>query len=116
MEFSIHHNSGQHCQANSRIYVEESAAEGFVEKLVDLMQNRKLGDPVDKSVFQGPQGDELQRDRIVSLLKQGSGTGRILCGGKATTVNGKVRTLRITFVGPSYRLMHHSRGTSLSLQ
>ncbi|KAL1855918.1 hypothetical protein Daus18300_010897 [Diaporthe australafricana] len=74
---------------HARIYVEESAAEGFVEKLVELMQSQKLGDPADKSVFQGSQGDVLQRDRIVSLLRQGSDTGRIICGGKATTVNGK---------------------------
>lgn len=90
VEFSIHHNSGQHCQANSRVFVEESIVEPFLEQLVTLMNSRKLGDPSDPSVFQGPQGDRLQRDRIVSLLQKGADDGKVVIGGKSTTVNGKV--------------------------
>lgn len=99
VEFSIHQNSGQHCQANSRVFVHESIAHEFTQKLVDLLQSRKIGDSVDKTVFQGPQGDKLQRDRIVHLLEQGSKDGKVLCGGHAMTVNGKVG--RVNHILPS---------------
>lgn len=91
VEMSIHHNSGQHCQANSRVFIHESIADEFIQALVKLMTSRTIGDPVDKSVFQGPQGDKLQKDRIVSLLEKGKGDGKVLCGGKAADMNGKVR-------------------------
>lgn len=71
------------------MFVEERIAEAFSEKLVRLLQSRKIGDPEDKSVFQGPQGDQAQRDRIIALLDQGAGDGEVVCGGKAMAVNGK---------------------------
>lgn len=70
--------------------MEDSIADNFIEELVKLMSSRKVGNPEDKSVFQGPQGDQGQRDRIVSLFEQGGKDGEVLCGGKGTSVNGKV--------------------------
>jgi aldehyde dehydrogenase (NAD+) len=95
---SIHLNSGQHCQANSRVFVHESVAEEFSKALVKLMTSRSIGDPSDKSVFQGPQGDRLQSERIVSILEKGKDDGTVLCGGKAADVNGKVSLLFFSFL------------------
>ncbi|CAK7221509.1 hypothetical protein SBRCBS47491_004549 [Sporothrix bragantina] len=89
VQMSIHLNSGQHCQANSRVFVHESIAEEFSKALVTLMTSRSIGDPSEKSVFQGPQGDKLQKERIVSILEQGKSDGTVLCGGKEAEVNGK---------------------------
>lgn len=88
---SIHLNSGQHCQANSRVFVHESIVEEFSQALVKLMTSRSIGDPADKSIFQGPQGDRIQKERIVSILEKGKDDGIVLCGGKAANVDGKVR-------------------------
>ena len=62
----------------------------FLEKLSSLMQSRKLGDPIQKDTFHGPQGDKAQRDRIVLLLESGKKSGELVIGGTSTTVNGKV--------------------------
>ena len=35
--YSINHNSGQHCQANSRVLVQESIAEKYIEIVKTLM-------------------------------------------------------------------------------
>lgn len=91
VEFSIHQNSGQHCQANSRVFVEASIADQFLQKLTSIMQSRKLGDPLDKTTFQGPQGDKLQQERVLALIEDGKRNGELVVGGKGTTVNGKVR-------------------------
>lgn len=98
---SIHLNSGQHCQANSRVFVHESIAEEFSQALVKLMTSRSIGDPADKSIFQGPQGDRIQKERIVSILEKGKDDGIVLCGGKAADVNGKVRYFYDTLLTPT---------------
>ncbi|PMD29646.1 aldehyde dehydrogenase [Hyaloscypha variabilis F] len=51
--YSINHNSGQHCQANSRVLVHESIAEEYLSELKSLMSRVSLGDPFFKSTFQG---------------------------------------------------------------
>ncbi|EGU87691.1 hypothetical protein FOXB_01787 [Fusarium oxysporum f. sp. conglutinans Fo5176] len=89
VEFSIHHNSGQHCQANSRVFVQRKIAKAFTERLVELLKSRKMGDPEDKSVFQGPQGDRAQRDRILTILEKGLGDGKLICGGKASSIDNR---------------------------
>ncbi|KAK1764906.1 retinal dehydrogenase 2 [Phialemonium atrogriseum] len=98
VQMSIHLNSGQHCQANSRVFVHESIANEFTEALVKLMTSRSIGDPSDKSVFQGPQGDKIQKERIVSILEQGKKDGTVLCGGKAADVNGKGHFIEPTII------------------
>lgn len=70
--------------------MEESIADKFMQELSALMTSRSVGDPADKSIFQGPQGDKEQQNRIMSLLKAGSKDGTVVCGGKGMAVNGKV--------------------------
>ncbi|KAH7002479.1 aldehyde dehydrogenase domain-containing protein [Ilyonectria destructans] len=98
VEMSIHLNSGQHCQANSRVFVHESIVEEFSQVLVKLMTSRSIGDPADKSIFQGPQGDRIQKERIVSILEKGKDDGIVLCGGKAANVNGKGHFIEPTII------------------
>lgn len=51
--FSINHNSGQHCQANSRVLVHRKIAETYVKELKQIFSYVKLGDPKDANTFQG---------------------------------------------------------------
>lgn len=51
--YSINHNSGQHCQANSRVLVHESVAEQYIKHLKALMSKVQLGDPSNPETFQG---------------------------------------------------------------
>ncbi|KAK7899763.1 hypothetical protein LTR67_003508 [Exophiala xenobiotica] len=89
IEFSIHHNSGQHCQANSRVFVHKSIRDKFVQNLKDLMESRKLGDPSDRETFQGPQVDKAQQERIATFLEAGAKDGKVVTGGKTVSINGK---------------------------
>jgi aldehyde dehydrogenase (NAD+) len=54
------------------------------------MQSRKIGDPLDKETFQGPQGDKLQQERILALIENGKQNAELVLGGKDAKVNGKV--------------------------
>jgi aldehyde dehydrogenase (NAD+) len=89
-EFSIHQNSGQHCQANSRVFVEEGILNDYLGKVVKIMKSRKIGDPLEKGTWQGPQGDEQQHKRVMSLIENGKKNGELVLGGKAANVGGKV--------------------------
>ncbi|KAF5227782.1 hypothetical protein FANTH_14678 [Fusarium anthophilum] len=74
---------------HSRVFVQRSIADAFTHKLVELFNGRKMGNPEDKSIFQGPQGDRTQRDRILSILDRGLNDGKVICGGRASHIDKK---------------------------
>ncbi|KAH8817431.1 aldehyde dehydrogenase domain-containing protein [Xylogone sp. PMI_703] len=86
--YSINHNSGQHCQANSRILVHESIAEEYVTQLKNLMSKVTIGDPFEKSTFQGPQVDQKQLEHILRLIEVGKKDGTLIHGGNRSGVAG----------------------------
>lgn len=76
-------NQGQCCCAGSRLFVEASAHEAFMEKLTGLAKNRKLGDPFAEDTEQGPQVDRNQFDKIMSYIEKGQQEGaRCVTGGQ----------------------------------
>ena len=79
--FSINHNSGQHCQANSRVLVQESIADKYIDLLKGLMTKVSIGDPSSATTFQGPQVDMKQVEHIQRLINEGKKDGTLICGG-----------------------------------
>lgn len=81
--FGLFFNQGQCCCAATRIFVEEKVYDEFVEHSVELAKKRAVGDPFDLKVEQGPQIDEDQLNKIVTLIESGKKEGAKLCtGGK----------------------------------
>lgn len=68
-------NQGQCCCAGTRLFVQESIHDEFVEKIVAKTQGRKLGDPQDTSTEQGPQVDKAQFDKIMHYIDLGNQEG-----------------------------------------
>jgi len=58
-------NQGQCCCASSRIFVERSIYDKFVDLIVEKAKLQKVGDPRDETTNQGPQVDKIQFDRIM---------------------------------------------------
>jgi aldehyde dehydrogenase (NAD+) len=82
-EFGLFFNQGQCCCAGSRLFVEESVHDEFVEKVVAVAKTRKLGNPFDVTTTQGPQVDEDQFNKIMHYIDRGNDQGaRCLTGGK----------------------------------
>ncbi len=80
--FGLFLNQGQVCCAGSRLYVEESAYDEFVEKSVARAQRRTVGDPLDPTTEQGPQIDSTQFEKVLSYIELGQAEGaKLLCGG-----------------------------------
>jgi aldehyde dehydrogenase (NAD+) len=82
-EFGLFFNQGQCCCAGSRLFVEESVHDEFVERIVQRAQQRVLGNPFDIETNQGPQVDKAQFDKILSYIGKGQSQGaNCVTGGK----------------------------------
>ncbi|MBC7966393.1 MAG: aldehyde dehydrogenase family protein [Fuerstia sp.] len=82
-EFGLFFNQGQCCCAGSRLFVEESVHDKFVERIVQRAQQRVLGNPFDVETNQGPQIDQAQLDKIMSYIDRGQSQGaNCVTGGK----------------------------------
>jgi len=81
--FGLYFNQGQCCCAGSRVFVQEKVYDKFVEKIVGMNRQRKLGNPLDPQTEQGPQVDQAQYDKIMHYIDLGKQEGaECLSGGK----------------------------------
>jgi aldehyde dehydrogenase (NAD+) len=71
----IFFNHGQCCCAGSRIYVQASIHDKFLEKFKEYTLKTKLGDPHEEDTFQGPQVSQTQFDRIMGYIEAGKKEG-----------------------------------------
>jgi len=75
-------NMGQNCSAGSRVYVQENIYDQFVQKVVQTVKQRKVGDPFDPNTMQGPQTTKKQFDKIMEYIDIGKKEGaKLACGG-----------------------------------
>ncbi|MGK7907291.1 MAG: aldehyde dehydrogenase family protein [Synechococcus sp.] len=80
--FGLFFNQGQCCTAGSRLFVQDSIYEEFVQRSVELARNRIVGDPFDPETEQGPQVSQTQMDRVMHYIESGMREGaHLLCGG-----------------------------------
>jgi len=70
-ENSINWNSGQTCMANSRIYVQDTVRDKFVELFTAHAKARTLGDPTQKETNHGPQADKVQHENVQKYIEVG---------------------------------------------
>jgi aldehyde dehydrogenase (NAD+) len=76
-------NQGQVCCAGSRVFVEDSIYDRFVEKSVARARKRIVGDPFNPKTEQGPQVNRAQFDRVMGYIESGREEGATLaCGGE----------------------------------
>jgi acyl-CoA reductase-like NAD-dependent aldehyde dehydrogenase len=61
-------NAGQDCCARSRILVERSAIDRFMEVLEEAVEAIRVGDPLDESTEMGPLISEGQRETVSSFV------------------------------------------------
>jgi aldehyde dehydrogenase (NAD+) len=72
---AIWFNQGQVCCAGSRLLVQESIEDRFLEKLKKRMATLRVGDPLDKAVDIGALVAQVQVERVRDLVKKGVAEG-----------------------------------------
>lgn len=73
---------GQSCQAGSRLLVQQSIKDEFVECLLGHVRAVRLGDPFDAETTCGPLVSDEQLRRVESCVEMGNREARLLAGGK----------------------------------
>ena len=80
--FGLFFNQGQCCCAGSRVFVEDEVHDQFIERIAEINQKRRVGDPFDRATQQGPQVDQAQFDKIMKYIDLGHDEGaRCVSGG-----------------------------------
>ncbi|MFP4261716.1 MAG: aldehyde dehydrogenase [Halomonas sp.] len=81
---AIFHNQGEVCIAGSRLLVENSIREAFIDRVVAAAETMQPGDPLDPASFMGAIVDETQHARILDYIAKGRDEGaRLRAGGQA---------------------------------
>jgi aldehyde dehydrogenase (NAD+) len=87
--FGIFYNTGQSCEARSRLYVHEDIYDEFMEKFVEKTKKLKLADPHDKGTHIGAIINQEQLDTIDGYVQSAKEDGAtILVGGSPAKVEG----------------------------
>jgi 4-(gamma-glutamylamino)butanal dehydrogenase len=87
--FGIFFNQGEVCSANSRLYVERSIKDAFVEKLIARAEAMQPGDPLDPTSKMGAIVDEKQTQGIMRFVEEGKKSANLVTGGERVTVDSK---------------------------
>jgi len=75
-------NAGQMCTARSRILVQRSCYDEFVDRFVGRVGKLRMGSPFDDTVTLGPLISSVQVDSVLGFVERARADGaQILCGG-----------------------------------
>lgn len=81
--FGIYYNTGQSCEARSRLFVHESIYDVFLERFVEKTSRLRMGDPMDENTHVGAVISEQQVQVIDSYVQSAVAEGaRIVYGGR----------------------------------
>ncbi len=97
--FGIYLNTGQVCQAGSRLFLQKSIRDEFMAKLKAFTSTIKVGNPEDPATTMGPVINEAQLEKVVRYVHAGQEEGaEMVCGGGRLQGDGFDRGL---FVQPT---------------
>jgi aldehyde dehydrogenase (NAD+) len=75
--------TGQTCVAGSRLLVQRSIHDQFVERLLDLARTARMGDPMDPGTQVGPITNKPQLEKVLRYIDIAKGEGALpLLGGR----------------------------------
>jgi len=76
-------NTGQVCNCAERVYVHDSVADQFIEKVCNAMEHTRSGNPMEAGVEMGPLVNEAQRSRVEAAVAKATAEGaEVLLGGE----------------------------------
>jgi betaine-aldehyde dehydrogenase len=87
--FGIFANQGQVCAAGSRLLLQDSIYDSFIERLAQRAQQIRIGKGDDPNTEMGPLISGAHMEKVLSYIEIGKQEGaRLLCGGHRMTKDG----------------------------
>ena len=81
--FGVYFNMGECCNSGSRLLVQRSIADDFINRVIETAKNVRVGDPLDEETKIGAIIDGNQFDKIIGYIASGVADGaRLRLGGK----------------------------------
>jgi aldehyde dehydrogenase (NAD+) len=78
--------TGQTCLAGSRLLVQDSIHDAFVDKLVEITRTARMGNPLDAETQIGPVTTRPQYQKVLNYIDiANAGGARLVTGGKAAS-------------------------------
>ncbi|MBI3683643.1 MAG: aldehyde dehydrogenase family protein [Acidobacteria bacterium] len=86
----IFYGKGEVCMAGSRLLIEQSAHDAFMEKLVERASKMAIGDPLHPKTRIGALVSAAQMNKVLGYIDAGNREGaRLVTGGERALVDGK---------------------------
>jgi acyl-CoA reductase-like NAD-dependent aldehyde dehydrogenase len=86
--FGIWFNQGEVCTAGSRLIVEDTIKDQFLEKVMAIGQKMMPGDPLDPKTQMGAMVDDVQTKRVMGYIEAGQKEGaKLKMGGKQVHID-----------------------------
>lgn len=82
------YSTGQICSNGTRVFVQNTIRDAFVDRLLARIQALRLGDPLDERTQMGPLISAAQRDKALAFYEKGRAETEILIGGGPAKVPG----------------------------
>ncbi len=108
--YGVFYNAGQCCEARSRVLVQESIADEFIEMFTTKARKLRVGNPEDPQTQIGAITTQEQFDKIKSYCEIGASEGaKLLLGGEPARVgagfeNGKFWSVSAYEAQPAHRI------------
>jgi len=83
---AVYYNGGQTCTAGTRLIVQESIHDAFIEKVVDAAKGWAPGNPLDPGTAMGPMIDQSQCRTVADYVEIGRNEGAQLLAGGGTVM------------------------------
>ncbi|MCM3358607.1 MULTISPECIES: aldehyde dehydrogenase [unclassified Psychrobacillus] len=84
-------NQGEVCTCPSRVLIQESIYDKFMERVIARVESINIGNPLDPDVMMGAQASTEQMEKILSYLDIGKQEGaECLIGGERNTLEGEL--------------------------
>jgi betaine-aldehyde dehydrogenase len=85
--FGLCFNQGECCNSGSRLIVQRPIIEEFVSKLIELLKQVSIGDPLDEKTKIGAIASEQQHAKILGYIEEGQKAGaKLRLGGKSLPI------------------------------
>lgn len=80
---NVFYNQGESCNAPTRLYVQASIKDAFVQKVATHVADYQPGDPLDTSTTMGAIVDDIQLNNVLKYIESGKNEGaQLVAGGK----------------------------------
>ena len=84
-------NQGEICTCPSRLLIQESIYDKFIERVIERVNAIKVGNPLDPTTMIGAQASKIQYDKILGYINLGKEEGaEVLTGGGANHLGGDI--------------------------